>query len=128
MACARTLAAAGLAPVVLDKGRGVGGSVATRRVGALQFDHGAHYVTAQNHSFSVLASAVYTGGGLVKWPDKGDRSRYVGQKGMSALAKALGVGLDIYLRKRPVLFGTGTLGVQLIVDSEAMAALCNTKS
>ena len=31
--------------------------------------------------------------------------------------------LDISLRKRPVLSGTGTLGVRLIVDAEAMAAL-----
>ncbi|MBM3616440.1 MAG: dihydroneopterin aldolase [Alphaproteobacteria bacterium] len=33
--------------------------------------------------------------------------------------------LDMCLRKRPVLSGTGTLGVRLIVDGEAMAALRN---
>ena len=31
--------------------------------------------------------------------------------------------LNIYLRKRPVLSGTGTLGVRLIVDVAGMAAL-----
>lgn len=31
--------------------------------------------------------------------------------------------LDVCLRKRPVLSGTGTLGVRLVVDAEAMAAL-----
>lgn len=31
--------------------------------------------------------------------------------------------LDIRLRKRPVLSGTGTLGVRLIIDAEAMGAL-----
>jgi dihydroneopterin aldolase len=31
--------------------------------------------------------------------------------------------LDICLRKRPVLSGTGALGVRLIVDAEGMAAL-----
>ena len=31
--------------------------------------------------------------------------------------------LDICVRKRPVLSGTGTLGVRLIVDAEGMAAL-----
>lgn len=41
LACARTLAAAGLVPVVLDKGRGIGGRVATRRVGPMPFDNGA---------------------------------------------------------------------------------------
>ena len=46
LACARRLAEAGLAPVLLDKGRGIGGRVATRRMGDMQFDHGAQYVTA----------------------------------------------------------------------------------
>lgn len=31
--------------------------------------------------------------------------------------------LDICLRKRPVLSGTGSLGVRLILDAEGMAAL-----
>lgn len=95
LACARTLATAGFAPLVLDKGRGIGGRVATRRVGAMQFDHGAQYVTAQNPGFAALLSELVTNGALAKWPDEGDRSRYVGRPSMSALAKALGVGLDI---------------------------------
>ncbi|OAN70189.1 hypothetical protein A8B83_14095 [Rhodobacteraceae bacterium EhC02] len=36
--------------------------------------------------------------------------------------------LDICLRKRPVLSGTGTLGVRLIVDGEAMTVLRNAMS
>lgn len=36
--------------------------------------------------------------------------------------------LDICLRKRPVLSGTGTLGVRLIVDGEAMTLLRNANS
>jgi len=31
--------------------------------------------------------------------------------------------VDISLRKRPVMSGTGTLGVRLVVDAEGMAAL-----
>ena len=31
--------------------------------------------------------------------------------------------LDIRLRKRPVLSGTGTLGVRLVVDAIGMAAM-----
>ncbi len=95
LACARSLAASGLAPVVLDKGRGIGGRVATRRVGAMQFDHGAQYVTAQNPGFGAVLSELQTSGALAEWPDDSGRSRYVGQPGMSGLAKALGVGLDI---------------------------------
>ena len=36
--------------------------------------------------------------------------------------------LTISLRKRPVLSGTGTLGVRLIVDGEAMTVLRNSLS
>ncbi|MEZ0468662.1 NAD(P)/FAD-dependent oxidoreductase [Phaeobacter sp. SYSU ZJ3003] len=113
LACARTLAAAGLAPVVLDKGRGIGGRVATRRVGAMQFDHGAQYVTAQSPGFEALLSVLHTDGTLARWPDEGDRSRYVGRPGMSALAKALGVGLDIRQ-------GVQVKGITQIGDSWAL--------
>ena len=44
LACARKLADAGMAPVVMAKGRGIGARVATRRAGDWQFDHGAQYV------------------------------------------------------------------------------------
>lgn len=39
--CARELAATGVDVVVVDKGRGVGGRMATRRFGGAVFDHGA---------------------------------------------------------------------------------------
>jgi len=95
LACARRLADAGLAPVLLDKGRGIGGRVATRRVDHMQFDHGAQYVTAQNAGFAAVLDALETAGALADWPDGTGRSRSVGTPGMSAIPKALGVGLDI---------------------------------
>ena len=35
------------------------------------------------------------------------------------------IAMEIYLRKRPVLDGTGSLGVRLVFDAEDMAALRN---
>jgi renalase len=58
LACARRLADTGHAPVVLDKGRGIGGRVATRRVGDLQFDHGAQYVNADGAGFAAPLGAL----------------------------------------------------------------------
>lgn len=95
LACARRLMDAGLAPVVLDKGRGIGGRVATRRAGEMQFDHGAQYVTARNAGFATMLSSLETAGALADWPDESGRRRRVGTPGMSAIPKALGVGLDI---------------------------------
>ena len=95
LACARRLADAGMAPVVLDKGRGIGGRVATRRAGELQFDHGAQYVKAYGSGFAAVLAALQTAGSVAKWGDGTGRHHNVGVPGMSAIPKALGVGLDI---------------------------------
>ena len=47
MAAARTLVNANLPVLVLDKGRGISGRMATRRWGDATFDHGAQYFSAK---------------------------------------------------------------------------------
>ena len=91
LACARRLAEAGHASIVLDKGRGIGGRVATRRVATLQFDHGAQYVNAHDAGFAAVLSSLSVAG----WQDGTGRTHSVGVPGMSAIPKALGAGLDI---------------------------------
>jgi len=49
--CATQLQAAGLSTLVLDKGRGVGGRMATRRIGDTTFDHGAQFFTVRDARF-----------------------------------------------------------------------------
>ena len=95
LACARKLADAGMAPVVLDRGRGIGGRVATRRAGDLQFDHGAQYVNAQGAGFASVLDTLENAGALAGWADGTGRTHTVGVLGMSALPKALGSELDI---------------------------------
>ena len=53
---ARTLQEHGLRVTVLDKGRGVGGRMATRRIGSAVFDHGAQFFTARDPQFDTLIS------------------------------------------------------------------------
>jgi renalase len=93
LACARRLADAGLAAIVLDKGRGIGGRVATRRVGDLQFDHGAQYVNAHGAGFTAVLHSL--GNAVGGWQDGTGRRHSVGVPGMSAIPKALGTGLEI---------------------------------
>lgn len=95
LACARRLADAGHAPVVLDKGRGIGGRVATRRAGALQFDHGAQFVNAHGAAFAALLDSLAATGTVAGWQDGKGRTNSVGVPGMSGIPKALGVGLDV---------------------------------
>ncbi|NJS37822.1 MAG: NAD(P)-binding protein [Rhodobacteraceae bacterium] len=95
LACARKLADAGVPALVLDKGRGIGGRVATRRAGALQFDHGAQYVTAEGAGFAAMLEMLSQAGAVASWADGSGRSHFVGTPGMSAVPKALGAGLEV---------------------------------
>ena len=96
LSCARRLAEAGRAPVILDKGRGIGGRLATRRAGGgLQFDHGAQYATARSAGFGSLLMEAERAGALARWEDGAGSPRYVGTPGMNALAKYLGRDLEV---------------------------------
>ena len=95
LACARRLAAAGRSPVLFDKGRGVGGRVATRRVDGLQFDHGAQYVTAEGEGFAGVLAELAQSGATAIWETGTSRAVTVGMPGMSALARGLAQGLDV---------------------------------
>ena len=92
LACARDLAAAGVAVTLFDKGRAAGGRLATRRREAagrrVQSDHGAQYLTARGAEFAALLSEA----GAQAW---GKPARFVGVPGMSALPRALAKGLDL---------------------------------
>lgn len=95
LACARTLAAAGVAVRLFDKGRAPGGRLATRRAEGpdgqrLAFDHGAQYLTARGAGFAALLATHAT-----PWPAVADRDAFVPSPGMSALPRALAAGLEL---------------------------------
>ena len=52
---AKVLSRKGLDVLVLDKGRGVGGRMSTRRSNAHRFDHGAQSVICSTEEFSTVA-------------------------------------------------------------------------
>ncbi|WP_322890453.1 MULTISPECIES: NAD(P)/FAD-dependent oxidoreductase [unclassified Yoonia] len=90
LTAARKLADAGLGVVVLDKGRGIGGRVATRRAMGLHFDHGAQYVSAKGAGFAAVLGELAASGHVGAW-----QTGHVGTPGMSALAKGIGAGLSV---------------------------------
>jgi renalase len=95
LACAGKLADGGLAPVIFDKGRGIGGRVATRRMGEMRFDHGAQYITARGPDFANVLHALQAQGAAAIWDDGSDQTHIVGVPGMSGLARAMAAGLDV---------------------------------
>ncbi len=98
LACARRLTDAGLSVAVFDKGRGVGGRIATRRMGA-GIDHGAQYFTAHGPDFRAQVADWLSAATIASWdaPVAVGRSgpAYVGVPGMTAPAHALAHGLAV---------------------------------
>jgi renalase len=90
LTAARALADAGRDVLILDKGRGIGGRIATRRADGLHFDHGAQYIRARSDDFARVLAGLEQAGHMAPW-DKG----MVGTPGMSSLAKGLAQGLSI---------------------------------
>jgi predicted NAD/FAD-dependent oxidoreductase len=112
LACARRLSAAGLAPLVLDKGRGVGGRMATRRAmlgdAPVRFDHGAQYFTARGDDFAALLAQM--GPVCAQWADGADALHLVGVPGMSSLPRAMADGLDLRLEAEVTGLRAGARG------------------
>lgn len=91
---ARRLQAAGDPVVLLDKSRGVGGRMATKRVGAAIFDQGAQYFSARTPEFMILAQSWQAKGWVHDWPGS-VHPRYVSAGGMTTVPKHLAEGLDL---------------------------------
>ena len=89
---ARSLAEAGLTVRVFDKGRGVGGRMATRRNAAMQFDHGAQFLRAHGHAFARRVEDWTLRGVVSPWAGAG---RSVGVPGMTAPVRDLLTGLSV---------------------------------
>jgi predicted NAD/FAD-dependent oxidoreductase len=103
LSAARALMDAGISPVIFDKGRGIGGRVATRRVtlqagAALQFDHGAQFATAKGAGFASALDRLRASGHAAVWDTRLEgsaRSQIIGVPAMSALARGLGQGAQV---------------------------------
>jgi renalase len=82
----------------LDKGRSIGGRLATRRLNNLTFDHGAQFFTVRSSEFSVVVEELIAAGSVQTWC-KGfhdgnqihndGHPRYATIGGMNRLAKTL---------------------------------------
>lgn len=117
LTCARTLVDLGFEVTIFDKGRAVGGRVATRRSGRHTFDLGAQYFTARDTRFRRQVRTWIEAGACAPWNARivavdgasdarnADRrpppqpveplERLVGTPDMSALARHMAAGHDV---------------------------------
>lgn len=112
MSAASHLSTAGLKAVVFDKARGPGGRTASRRQEELRFDHGAPGFEATDPSFLDVVAQWQTKGLVEPWAtqvatlnaagimSQQPSASYVGRPKMSALARAIGQGIESHYSTR----------------------------
>lgn len=100
--CATVLERAGYDVRVVDKGRGFGGRMATRRMDGARLDHGAQFFTVRTPEFQAWVDEWLEAGVIREWfrrapwdSDPDGHPRYRGINGMTDLPKALAAGLAV---------------------------------
>jgi len=91
---ARALKERGAYVVVLEKSRGLGGRLATKRVGAAVFDTGAQYFTGKSERFAAMVAEWAAAGVVAPWPGA-SAHRWIARPSMNALGKFLADGVDV---------------------------------
>ena len=123
LSAASRLREAGADCTVFEKSRGLGGRMATRRVGSLQFDHGAQYLTARGARFQSRLARWQAEGSVAEWlPGK-----WVGTPGMTAPARALAAELRV-IRECRVTGLVGGPGYWRIVSDTAPSSVIARES
>lgn len=100
----RVLADHGQRVQLFDKGRSVGGRMATRRIGGGLADHGAQFFTVRDPEFGTFVERWIVEGLVFEWSrgwsdgslavTRDGHPRYAARGGMNALAQHLATGLD----------------------------------
>lgn len=103
LSAANDLQQAGHNVLLVDKGRGLGGRLAGRRIGEATFDHGAQFMTTRDQRFATTVQQWVKIGVAKEWyssyPGSSEQSsghpRYRGVPTMTAIAKHLATDLNI---------------------------------
>jgi predicted NAD/FAD-dependent oxidoreductase len=145
LSAAGALAAAGRRVLVLDKSRGVGGRMATRRIGGAVCDHGAQFFTVRTGEFATVVEDAVRAAAVAEWcrgfsrdgsigvNDNGTgeigagdgHPRYRGGRGMTDLPKWLAARLgewddavEIRTAAKVASIAAANGGVRITIDRE----------
>jgi predicted NAD/FAD-dependent oxidoreductase len=119
----------------LDKGRGVGGRMATRRTGEARFDHGAQYFSTKTADFQAFTQNIIQKNIAKKWNlQEGDKTfshaRVIGIDGMNMIPKFLAEGLNIKINEKVISISETKNGCKVITEAgnfyESDALICTT--
>ncbi|MGB3711146.1 MAG: FAD-dependent oxidoreductase [Erythrobacter sp.] len=120
LACATELKEAGHSVCLIDKGRGPGGRMASRRADVagqvVSFDHGAQYFTARDEGFRKQVDSWNALGVVAPWPEAGEDA-WVGTPGMNGPIRAMAQHLPVEWSRRAETVTRNAAGWQ--IDSES---------
>ena len=103
--------------IVLEKSRGVGGRMATRRDGQAIFDHGAQFCKFSSETTSPLLLGWKQQGLLHRWFSEGGFEYLSSTAGMTAGPKLMARSLELHLETRVVTLNTSkTTKIQVLDD------------
>ncbi len=110
LTAARLLQSSGKEVLILEKGRGPGGRMASRRIGNSTFDHGAQFITARSARFSAAIMDWQRAGVAHSWcqgfsAEAGGHTRWRGKPAMNAIPKHLCQELSIQQETKIVSLG-----------------------
>ncbi|MBD3297166.1 MAG: NAD(P)-binding protein [candidate division Zixibacteria bacterium] len=128
LSAARRLKELSIPHIVLDKGRSVGGRMATRRIGKALCDHGAQVISAQGPDMICTvdewrdSKLVKSWGPIKTRPHRGS-DFYYAINGMNSIAKHLARDLDVHTswQAQSVMFDNDIATIQS-QDGESMTA------
>jgi renalase len=95
LVCAQALQQRGYSVVVVEKSRGLGGRLATRRLPQGFADHGVRYLENQGDLSQQLIQVLLNQGVIHPWTTEENIQRYASPNGITAAAKWLAHGLTI---------------------------------
>jgi renalase len=128
LSCARVLRQAGCYVEVFEQDRIIGGRMATLRLGATTFDHGAQYLTGRSQRFQNYIKELEGTGYLAKWSPKvltknGQEGQmlqdwYVGVPGMSSIVRPLAESVRIHTSRKVHTIARDTKGWHIWFDNQ----------
>ena len=134
LACGKALQASGKTVIWLEKSRGVGGRLATRRLSGSWVDHGVRYWAPSG--LQTLSQQLLNDGILHPWSAQGfvwqgelkqsSRVVYCADRGLNAIAKYLAQGCDIRRQHRVTTLTKTESGWQLMAHSPEGAVQIET--
>ncbi|QLG88042.1 FAD-dependent oxidoreductase [Chitinibacter bivalviorum] len=134
LSAAQKLQAAGRRVLVLEKSRGVGGRMATRRDENAQWDHGAQYFTARSAIFRRQVAIWLRANQISRWTEpiyawdgqnlqiSSPQQRFVGTPKMNAPLRAMATALNLKLSVQVTAIQATTQGWQVSAGEQIWQA------